>query len=315
MKWGDLRMYTNTSIFDFFSSIGASSDMIEIGMVPLNRAIYNQGSKSSAFGFLASLTAELSQHTVKAGNSELVKALFNYSNSHVLLNTNVTKIKMDRNAGYDDRNLFSVYYNESLHDVFDAVVIASPLEVTDITFENINLTKNSNVDRGYFNWYITVVEASSINMSQFPSYKPSQGIPNLIVTTTNSSGKTGFVCMQPLGRHAKTPAPKNVWMVYSDRSIRREIGVYFKNPNTETIYEHFWPYTFPHLKVFSDEGGTQPIILNEADGGGIYNANAMESIATAMELSSIGGRNVALLIEKYLYENTSIQGDQHKAAT
>ena len=36
----------------------------------------------------------------------------------------------------------------------------------------------------------------------------------------------------------------------------------------------------------------------------------MESIATAMEISSIGGRNVALLIEKYLYENTSIQGDQ-----
>ena len=303
MKWGNLGMYTNTSISAFFSAIGASSDMIEIGMVPLNRAIYNQGSKSNAFGFLASLTSQLSQHTVKAGNSELVKALFNYSNSRVLLSTNVTSIRMDQSGEYNDHNLFTVNYNNSLQDVFDAVVIASPLEVTDITFENIKLTKNSDFDRGYFNWYVTVVEASSINMSQFPSYEPLQGIPNLIVTTTNSSGKTGFVVMQPLGRHTTTPAPKNVWMVYSDESILQDIDMYFNNPKTETVFEHFWPYTFPHLKPI-DGGNVQPIILNEADGGGIYNANAMESIATAMEISSIGGRNVALLIEKYLFENT-----------
>ena len=47
----------------------------------------------------------------------------------------------------------------------------------------------------------------------------------------------------------------------------------------------------------------QPVILNKEDGGGIYNANTMEFIATAMEISSIGGRNVGMLIQQYLSTN------------
>ncbi len=309
LKWGDINMYTNRSMHDFFTSTdSASSDFIEIGMVPLNRAIYNQGSKANAFGFLASLTAQLSQHTVTNGNSELVKKLFEYSKSNVLLKTNVTRISMSKRENSDGKytNYFTIQYNKTLSDTFDAVVIASPLEVTGIEFENIRLAKGTSINRNYFDWYVTVVEASSINMNQFKPYIFPAGkqVPNLIVTTSNVTGNSGFVCMQPLGRHAKTPAPANIWMVYSDVSIKSNIEKFFINPNTETVYEHYWPYTFPHLNVISDKNANvQPLILNEADGGGLYNANVMEFVATAMEISSIGGRNVGKLIQQYLRDN------------
>ena len=313
LTWGNLNMYTNKSMKDYFATNdGITSTLIEIGMVPLNRAIYNQGSSANAFGFLASLTAQLSQHTVTSGNSDLVKALFNYSKANVMLNSYVSTIEMNEKKKHaNDENSFTVHYNmnnnkTTLTDVFDIVVIASPLEVTNIDFININLSKGSYINREYYDWYITVVEASSINMKQFKPYNfpPGKTIPNTIVTTTNSTSNSGFVCIQPLGRHAKTPAPSNIWMVYSDASIKDNIENYFINPNAKTLYEHYWPYTFPHLKVISnEEAQVQPVILNKEDGGGIYNANTMEFIATAMEISSIGGRNVGMLIQQYLSTN------------
>eukprot|EP00943_MAST-04B_sp_MAST-4B-sp1_P000341 g341.t1 len=296
LKWGNLNMYTNKSIHEFFTSNGAdiSNDFIEIGMVPLNRAIYNQGSKANTFGFLASLTAQLSQHTVTDGNSELVKALFNYSKSKVLLNAYVSTISMNKKGGGSEsnENSFTVYYNlnnnkTTLTEVFDIVVIASPLEVTNIDFVNINLSKDAYINREYYDWYITVVEASSINMKQFKPYNfPSdKEYPSTIVTTTNSTEKDrGFVVIQPLGRHAKIPAPSNIWMVYSDESIKDDINNYFVNPNLKTLFEHYWPYTFPHLNVIANEDAkVQPVTLNEEDGGGGYII-----------------RNVGKLIKQYL---------------
>ena len=49
---GDPDEATSAALLDSLVENGA--DFIEIGMVPLNRAIYNQGSKANAFGFLAS---------------------------------------------------------------------------------------------------------------------------------------------------------------------------------------------------------------------------------------------------------------------
>ena len=187
----------------FATNDGITSTLIEIGMVPLNRAIYNQGSSANAFGFLASLTAQLSQHTVTSGNSDLVKALFNYSKANVMLNSYVSTIEMNEKKKHEnDENSFTVHYNmnnnkTTLTDVFDIVVIASPLEVTNIDFININLSKGSYINREYYDWYITVVEASSINMKQFKPYNfpPGKTIPNTIVTTTNSTSNSGFVCI------------------------------------------------------------------------------------------------------------------------
>ena len=54
------------------------------------------------------------------------------------------------------------------------------------------------------------------------------------------------------------------------------------------------PYTFAKLApVLNASAETQPVVLREE---GLYNLNAVESMATAMEISAMGARNVARLI-------------------
>ena len=65
LQWGGLQAFTNTTIRDFFGSRGVALDVMEAGLAPLNRAIYNQGIDSNTFGLLASLTAELSHHKAR----------------------------------------------------------------------------------------------------------------------------------------------------------------------------------------------------------------------------------------------------------
>ena len=94
LSWGDMNRYTNTTMRDFFKSRGVSTELIEAALVPLNRAIYNQGSLANAFGLFASLTAELGHHSVKQGNSELVKSLFKMAGATVKLNATVSEVSL-----------------------------------------------------------------------------------------------------------------------------------------------------------------------------------------------------------------------------
>ena len=103
----------------------------------------------------------------------------------------------------------------SSKQVFDVVVIAAPLEQTKIKFSNIELRGGASLDREFFDWHVTVVEAASVNTSQFePHYAPHLGapLPKVLLTTTNSStnAKTPWVVVQPLGKHVKGTVPKNV---------------------------------------------------------------------------------------------------------
>ena len=77
-------------------------------------------------------------------------------------------------------------------------------------------------------------------------------------------------------------------MVYSDSSVMAQLDQLFVNVNQ--TYTHHWPYTFAHLAP-TDGHVAQPILLSKSPG--LYNVNSMESLASAMEISSIGGRNVA----------------------
>ena len=83
-------------------------------------------------------------------------------------------------------------------------------------------------------------------------------------------------------------------MLYSDTSPLDVLGDYFENPRAH-VHQH-WPYTFGNLLPLTlPAKQTQPVVLLE-QGLGLYNANSIESLATAMELSAMGARNVARLI-------------------
>lgn len=313
LSWGALHRFTSTSIHSFFTARGVPDMLIEGGMVPLTRAIYNRNSTANVFAFLASATAELSHHAVRGGNSRLVQALFKAANAEVLLNRTVSEVEL-----LSDNSTFHVHSTTTVGPgpglgvrsgpattttQFDAVVIAAPLERTGIRVTGGKLPPTAGLDRGFTGWHVTLVEADRLNLSQFrdragvPVPIPAEVDPEECVVFTMANGSTNpatpYVCVQPLGKHG-TGNPKGVWMLYSDTSPLEVLGDYFVNPRAH-IHQH-WPYTFGGLlPLTSPATQTQPVVLHD-HGLGLYNPNSLESLATAMELSAMGARNVARLI-------------------
>ena len=86
-------------------------------------------------------------------------------------------------------------------------------------------------------------------------------------------------------------------MVYSDGPLDASL-IDRLFVNVRTTFAHHWPYTFAGLAPMRDGGASaQPVVLHPA---GLINANAVESISSAMEISAIGARNAARLVAEII---------------
>lgn len=317
MSWGNMDKYLENSVLSFFEEQGVDSYFIETELVPMTRAIYNQGSEANAFSLLASLDAILSQYSIVEGNSVLVERLFEKSGAKVHLNTKVKSVSRNSAKGTYTVETDTITSTEE----FDIVFIAAPLEQTHITFHGIDdMPKTASLDRNYYDWYITVLKATAPNYDQFDPYLTDRvrgkDLPTMIVTTTNSSenAKTPWVMIEPVGKHAKAEEEEEeegppLWIIYSDASVEGDIDNYFTGVQGE-IYEQYWPYTFPHLQPLQAGGATddtQPVELDPS--GLLFNINAVESLASAMEISAIGARNAAKIAVKKMMRRRGIEGD------
>ena len=145
---------------------------------------------------------------------------------------------------------------------------------------------------------------------------------DVLTTANGTTPHTPYVCVQPLGKHGGGDRAKSVWLVYSDAALDdATLETLFVDLNASATLRQHWPYTFAKLAPFPGEGRgvparapaggetpasvhrdespddvqpvVQPVVLHS---GGVINANAVESIASAMEISVIGARNAARLL-------------------
>ena len=308
IKYGNIKQFTNETILNYLTSEGVSKTIIEDVLVPINRAIYNQNSNSSAFSLFGSLTALRNHESVPSGNSNLVKELFQAAQATIRLSEKVVSIEKRKIGEKMEKSIYVIETSKGHSEEFDVVMIAAPLEITNISFKGFNEDENYDrikntfdiVNRQYYPWYVTVVEAENINVNQFHQ-KSKVILPHILLTNANGTTiNTPWVCIQPVGKHGKNGTDtKNVYMVYSDQPIihnRTVLQSIFIQPNTNTIYEQYWPYTFAHLYPTSKLKMLQPIELSS----GLYNLNALESLASAMEISAISAHNGARLAYDYL---------------
>jgi len=306
LAWGDLARYTSVSVADFFESRGVSKQLVDYAAVPLTRAIYNRDGGANAFATFASLTAELSHHSVRGGNYQLVEALLKAAGAKVSLSTNVSQIVQRRAARGDGATPRFEVRTATVPPAataaagcgdgaeFDAVVIAAPLERTGITLVNVSAPAGAAIDRGFTQWHVTLVQAADLNVDQF---RPAKGWAcggdcYVLTTASGTTAATPYVCLQPLGKHGQGTG--RVFLVYSDGPIDAATRARLFVNATDQLEQH-WPYTFAQLAPITDAPAqTQPVVLAD----GLYNANALEQIASAMEISAIGGRNAALLVAR-----------------
>jgi len=214
-------------------------------------------------------------YTVLGGNSVLVEKLLRYANAQVYLNSTVTTITKTADRKYQITT--EQYKSQQSILEFDTIIIAAPIEFINITFVNIQLPVFTK--RNYQHWYVTLVAAAGLNPLYFGTYP----VPDNILTTSNSTAP--FHVLQIL---KKLPSNILVYKTFSNEPLSDELLDQLYLARKFTLVQH-WLYTFPALIPNTE---FQAILLDDH----IYNLNAIESVATAMEGSTIAGRNAAQLI-------------------
>jgi len=278
LKSGSLDSYTNITARDFCFDHGVDNQTQFNIIEPLNRVIYDQLLKDvHAFAPLVSLTATIDSFSVADGNSRLVEGLLSYASVDVRLNSTVTSVTKNKNS-----NSFIIDYVDQLGNLdtidADVVVIAAPIEFTNISFVGFNMPKI--VERQFVRWFVTM---TGVDPSYFGMSKDAE-LPFDILTT--ESDNFPWTDLQYRG---ETETGVSIYKFFSNTDIQSILSNVFIS--YEWVMVQDWPYTFPKLKPIKDSE-FQPIILSD----NLYYLNTIESVASAMEVSTIAGRNIAMHI-------------------
>lgn len=182
----------------------------------------------------------------------------------------------------------------SAHSLYDIVVIATPLHQgkSDITFSGFSPPIPSHYPGRYHQTVSTLVHGM-LNMSYLGTTGPASEFTVSDVLTTDSkySVINSLSSLDPVhipeGYERPLASQAKVWKVFSPQPLSQEqLQHMFLSWDavSETKWLAYPSYRPPHRK-------TPPFILHNR----LYYLNAVEWAASAMEMSAISARNVALL--------------------
>ncbi|EZA53918.1 hypothetical protein DMN91_010425 [Ooceraea biroi] len=252
---------------------------------------------------LAGVGADL--WSVKGGNKGVPEHLI-YRNKNVnVIPSRVTKIRnvADKNAKQYEVTYINKDSTDPMTSDYDIVIIAAPL-TSDHKFpiEFTEFPDNLAFPGAYQTTYATFVKAD-LNPQYFGLQEPLDGIlscdPNK--TIISSVGEVSSV-------NGLSKTDSGVWKVFSRKPLETSL-VHKMFSNIIEKKEIAWK-AYPR---YTTDVPLNNFKLHDA----LYHVNAIEWIASAMEISAMGGRNVAILayndfLQKYNY---SLSIDIHTDAT
>ncbi|XP_015109352.1 prenylcysteine oxidase [Diachasma alloeum] len=283
------------SMKDHLKNLGYSARLIdELVQATL---VVNYGQETDVQSFVGCVSVAgvgSSLWSVKGGNKGVVEGLIN-RHKHIRTRPYVVE-KVSYNQKYDWSNgmLSSEDYpytltykaKEEPHvqtDKYDIVIVTTPLtsdQRMPIRFENFPNNEDFMLSGNYQTTYATFIEGQ-LNATYFGLDGSIQGILscNPEKTVISSVGKLSSV----------EGHESNVWKIFTRKSLSSEIiGRMFSKVNEKSgPIEHEWK-AYPKYSINDKPGDFK---LHNA----LYHENAIEWAASAMEMSAIGGRNVAIL--------------------
>lgn len=273
LSYGGFTNFTLKTFNDYLDKCNASEKYKRILISPYTRAVYDQALNLQSFaGDVVFVNMLVPTHMAKYGNSQIPKEMFKHAQSNIHLNTSVEIIE------WTGENYIILANGQKY--ISDYVIIASPIEKTNIQFINVEFYTNITY-REFVAFYVFYVEAENINPTYF-GLTSNNTIPNTIFTTSNSTLPFTF-----LGYQGTSLKGHNMYSIFSNTDISDLFNDIFINLYNYTMQD--WPYTFPKLIPTNQ---FQPIILAK----NLYYCNTIESTASAMEMSVIAGRNIAQLL-------------------
>ncbi|XP_075457450.1 prenylcysteine oxidase 1 isoform X4 [Ascaphus truei] len=298
----DFTEKLNMTIDETMQKAGFSQMFIDEIVAPAMRANYGQGVRVNGFVGAVSLAGTDSGLWAVEGGNKLVCSGLLYASKAQLIQGTVTfvqeKTRPSRTGG--TVKLFEVSYETATGprlDLYDILIIATPLNkgISNITFLGFSPPIET-FSKSYHQTVATFVHGR-INASFFGCSEPCHFELSEIITTDNPKLFISSVgAVSPVKAAAKPSATKpaglKVWKVFSPEPLREDqLRLLFESYDTVSVKTWLaYPSYNPPEKL-------PPVILHDR----IYYINGIEWAASAMEMSAISAKNVALLSYHHWY--------------
>lgn len=253
---------------------------------------------------------------IQGGNWQIFDGMVKASNATLVLNSTVSDISKSKGK-YTVKTTSPDLVSEELftnEEPFDTIVLAAPLQFTNITIEK-DLLKRIPDAIPYVTLHVTLFTSKHTLSPSFFGLAADAEVPNVILTTLppdetlpnpeDGAGSPGFFSISTL-RTVINPATlerEHLYKIFSPKKLDSDflsslLGASVPSDLTDIhsygeeaitwYYPHVWksyPYEYPRV-TFED-----PELAR-----GFYYTSGIESFISTMETSALMGMNVAQLI-------------------
>nr|XP_046231404.1 prenylcysteine oxidase 1 isoform X2 [Scatophagus argus] len=297
----------NQTLEEAMMGEGFSQVFLNDIVTPITRVNYGQSVRINGFVGAVSLAgADSGLWAVDGGNKRVCSGLLYHSKSE-LISARVTSIsvKVRPSKKGATTSYYEVSYvgeSGSAHSLYDIVIIATPLHQgkSDITFSGFSPPIPSHYP-GHYHQTVSTLIHGMVNISYLGTTEPASEFTVSDVLTTEGCAIHSLSSLDPVHipqGYKRPPASQTkVWKVFSQQPLSQEQlrDIFLSwDSVSETRWLAYPSYRPPQRK-------TPPFILHNR----LYYLNAVEWAASAMEMSAISARNVALLAHHRWHQQVS----------
>ncbi|KAI5935301.1 prenylcysteine oxidase 1-like [Manis javanica] len=290
---------TQRSVAESLLQVGVTQRFIDDVVSAVLRASYGQSAAMSAFAGAMSLAgAQGSLWSVEGGNKLVCSGLLKLTKANVIHAT-VTSVGLFQTEG---KPLYQVHYESeagSGSDFYDIVVIASPLHLdghSTITFEGFDPPLV--VVQGAYQPAVVSLVHGYLNSSYFGFPDPKLFPFASILTTDFPSFFCALDNICPVNISAnfrqKQPQEAAVWRVQSPKPLfRSQLKTLFRSYySVQTVEWQSHP-------LYGSPATLPPFALHDL----LFHVNALEWVASSVEVTAVAAKNVALLAYNRWYQD------------
>ncbi|XP_026879269.2 prenylcysteine oxidase-like [Electrophorus electricus] len=288
---GFLNM-TRRSLSESLLELGVSQRFIDEVIAPIMRVNYGQNISIPAFVGAVSLAgAQANLWAVEGGNKLVCSGLLKLAKAN-LIQAQVITISLESAGESYQYEVTYTTQTEKASDLYDIVVVATPLQQnvnSGISFQGFE-PQLPEIAGSYHQTVASIIHGY-LNCSYF-SFPDPKLFPFASILTTDTLGlffnSAASVCPVNIsaGFRRKQPQEAGVYKVFSPKPLEKhELKTLFKSYYSVQVTE--WQ-AYPHYGSAQD---LPPVVMHD----NLYHLNGIEWAGSAMEMSSVAAKNIALL--------------------
>ncbi|XP_028668534.2 prenylcysteine oxidase-like isoform X2 [Erpetoichthys calabaricus] len=281
---------TRHTLSESLLELGVSQRFIDEVIAAVMRANYGQSVSVPAFVGAVSLAgAQTNLWAVEGGNKLVCSGLLTLAKTN-LIQAKVTTVSLHKTDTIQYKLDFEAP-KERGSELYDIVIVAAPLQngMANITFENFDppIPEMS----GSYHHTVASIVHGYLNSTYFGFPDPKLFPFASICTVVDDDlffNTVGNVCPVNVSTEFKRKQPQDaaVWKVFSQQPLEKK--------DLKTLFKSYYSVQVTDWQAYPEYGSTDkipPIILHD----NMYYLNGIEWAASAMEMSSVAAKNLALL--------------------